>query len=105
MGKQDHYASAYGSFNVLTFLPDEEVVIEPVFYRPEVKVALEKHLMLFYTALKRDASAVLQSQEKSTEAKRDVLGRMKEQVGRSARSSPAGEICTSSARYSMTVGC
>ena len=38
MGKQDHYASAYGSFNVLTFLPTEDVVVEPVFYRPEVKV-------------------------------------------------------------------
>ena len=36
---------------------------------------LEKHLMLFYTALKRDASEVLRSQEKNTPAKRDVLRR------------------------------
>ena len=55
MGKQDHYASAYGNFNVFTFLPDEQVAVEPVFYRAEVKVALQKHLMLFYTGLKRDA--------------------------------------------------
>jgi D-glycero-alpha-D-manno-heptose-7-phosphate kinase len=80
MGKQDHYASTYGSFNVISFLPSEEVVVEPVFYRPEVKDALEKHLMLFYTALKRDASEVLRSQEQNTAAKRDVLRRMKEQV-------------------------
>jgi D-glycero-alpha-D-manno-heptose-7-phosphate kinase len=80
MGKQDHYASAYGNFNVLTFNPDETVIVEPVFYRPEVRTALEKQLLLFYTGLKRDASDVLATQEKSTAAKMDVLRAMKEQV-------------------------
>jgi D-glycero-alpha-D-manno-heptose-7-phosphate kinase len=80
MGKQDHYASCYGSFNVFTFNPDESVVVEPVFYRPEVREALEKHLMLFYTGLKRDASEVLRAQEKSTASKMDVLRAMKYQV-------------------------
>ena len=80
MGKQDHYASAYGNFNVLTFNPDETVVIEPVFYRPEVRQALERHLMLFYTGLKRDASEVLTAQQKSTASKMEVLRAMKEQV-------------------------
>ncbi len=80
MGKQDHYASSYGSFNVFTFNADESVKVEPVFYRPEVKSALENHLMLFYTALKRDASVVLQAQERSTVAKMDVLRAMKSQV-------------------------
>lgn len=80
MGKQDHYASAYGNFNVLTFNPDESVLVEPVFYRPEVRAALERQFLLFYTGLKRDASEVLTSQEKSTAAKMDVLRAMKEQV-------------------------
>lgn len=80
MGKQDHYASAYGNFNVLTFNPDESVLVEPVFYRPEVRAVLEKHFLLFYTGLKRDASEVLTSQEKSTAAKMDVLRAMKDQV-------------------------
>lgn len=80
MGKQDHYASAYGNFNVFTFSPDESVNVEPVFYRPEVRAAIQRHLMLFYTGLKRDASEVLRVQEQSTAAKMDVLRRMKDQV-------------------------
>jgi len=80
MGKQDHYASAYGNFNVFTFQADESVVVEPVFYRPEVKNALEKHLMLFYTGLKRDAGEVLRVQEQNTPAKMEVLSQMKAQV-------------------------
>jgi D-glycero-alpha-D-manno-heptose-7-phosphate kinase len=80
MGKQDHYASAYGNFNVLTFNPDETVLVEPVFYRQEVRQALEKHLALFYTGLKRDASEVLAAQQQCTVDKLDVLRAMKEQV-------------------------
>jgi D-glycero-alpha-D-manno-heptose-7-phosphate kinase len=81
MGKQDHYASCYGSFNVFTFNPDDTVNVEPVFYRPEVKLALEKNLMLFYTGLKRDASEVLGAQNRITPAKIDVLRKMRDQVG------------------------
>lgn len=80
MGKQDHYASAYGNFNVLTFNADETVAVDPVFYRPELKNALEQHLLLFYTGLKRDASEVLAVQQRCTEHKMDVLRAMKEQV-------------------------
>jgi D-glycero-alpha-D-manno-heptose-7-phosphate kinase len=80
MGKQDHYASAYGNFNVFTFLPDEEVTVEPVFYRPGSRDALGRHLMLFYTGLKRDASEVLRSQERSLPDKMDVLRKMRAQV-------------------------
>lgn len=80
MGKQDHYASAYGNLNVFTFSPDESVTVEPVFYRPEVRAALEDHLMLFYTGLKRDASEVLQNQNRNTPEKLEVLRQMKKQV-------------------------
>jgi len=80
IGKQDHYASAYGNFNVFTFQADEGVVVEPVFYRPEVREALEKHFMLFYTGLKRDASEILRAQQQSTGGKMEVLRKMKEQV-------------------------
>lgn len=80
MGKQDHFASAYGNFNVFSFNPDETVGVEPVFYRPEVKRALEQHLLMFYTGLKRDASVVLAAQKRSTAEKMDVLRAMKAQV-------------------------
>ena len=78
MGKQDHFASAYGNLNVFTFHADEKVLVEAVFYRPETLLELEKNLIMFYTRLKRNASEVLTSQEKATPGKRDVLRQMKD---------------------------
>jgi D-glycero-alpha-D-manno-heptose-7-phosphate kinase len=80
MGKQDHYASAYGSLNVFTFCANEVVWVEPVFYRPEVKASLEKKLLLFYTSITRDASEVLKLQERQTQNKRSVLREMQNLV-------------------------
>ena len=80
MGKQDHYATAYGNLNVFTFHADEKVSVEPVFYRPETRMELEKNLLMFYTRLKRDASEVLTSQEQATPSKREVLRQMRDLV-------------------------
>ena len=73
MGKQDHYAAAYGNFNIFTFDADEVVWVEPVLYKPEIKDNLEDNLLLFYTSIKRDASAILESQEEQTEEKFETL--------------------------------
>ena len=80
MGKQDHFASAYGDLNIFTFNSDESVVTEPVFYTSAVRSSLERNLMLFYTEIKRDASEVLESQDKATHTKRDVLAKMRDLV-------------------------
>jgi D-glycero-alpha-D-manno-heptose-7-phosphate kinase len=80
MGKQDHFASSYGNLNVFTFQKDEVVVVEPIFYRPEVPLALEKNLLLFYTSMKRNASDILQSQNRETPNKLVVLRQMKNLV-------------------------
>jgi len=73
MGKQDHYAAAYGNFNIFTFESNEVVWVEPVLYRPDVKEKLQRNLMLFYTSLKRDASKILESQQEQTDEKFDSL--------------------------------
>ena len=80
MGKQDHFASSYGNLNVFTFQKDEQVIVEPVFYRPEVPRELEKNLLLFFTKLKRDASEILEAQNRETPNKLDVLRKMKNLV-------------------------
>jgi D-glycero-alpha-D-manno-heptose-7-phosphate kinase len=80
MGTQDHYAAAYGNMNVFTFHKNDEVTVDPVFYRPEVRRELENNLMLFYTAQKRDASEVLRTQNEKTEEKIHVLKGMKNLV-------------------------
>lgn len=82
IGSQDHYASAYGNLNVITFRRDGSVAVDPVFYRPEVKRAIEGNLLMFYTALKRDASDVLRIQRDATAGKVDTLREMKDLVPR-----------------------
>jgi D-glycero-alpha-D-manno-heptose-7-phosphate kinase len=82
MGKQDHFASAYGGFNIFTFNPDETVTVEPVFYNRDSIQKLESNLVLFYTKVKRDASEILKSQDDITSTKRDILTKMRDLVPR-----------------------
>jgi D-glycero-alpha-D-manno-heptose-7-phosphate kinase len=77
IGKQDHYAASYGNLNVFTFHSNETVSVDPVFYRPETKQAMNSHLMLFYTFLKRDANDILQTQNAKTDEIKHVLAEMK----------------------------
>ena len=94
IGKQDHYAAAYGNLNVFTFHADGAVSVDPVFYRPETKLEIERHLMLFYTVLKRDANEILQTQRARTSEKHHVLAEMKGQVA------PLREILSSGGNLS-----
>ncbi len=80
IGKQDHYASAYGNINMFTFYSNEKVSVEPVFYDPDFKEKVENNLMLFYTRLKRDASEVLRNQKEKTHDKFAVLRSMRDLV-------------------------
>jgi D-glycero-alpha-D-manno-heptose-7-phosphate kinase len=77
MGKQDHFAAAYGNLNVFTFHSNEFVTVDPVFYQPRVPQVLGRNLLLFYTQLKRDASKVLKTQDRNTLNKFDELREMK----------------------------
>jgi len=80
MGKQDHFAASYGNLNVINFLSNEKVEVEPVIYEKSKLLELENNLLLFYTFLTRDASKVLESQIKETNNKLDVLTQMKDLV-------------------------
>lgn len=76
-GAQDHYAAAYGSFNVFRFYKDLKVVTEPVFYDHEILKQLNGNLLLFYTKVKRDANKLLTVQQEETQNKFEVLRKMK----------------------------
>jgi D-glycero-alpha-D-manno-heptose-7-phosphate kinase len=80
IGKQDHFAAAYGNLNIFSFHQNGKVTVDPVFYHPETKRHVESRLMLFYTALKRDASQVLKEQRDNTQEKRMVLDAMRDLV-------------------------
>jgi D-glycero-alpha-D-manno-heptose-7-phosphate kinase len=80
MGKQDHWAAAYGDLNTFTFMPDERVIVEPVLVTSEVRNELDKNLLVFYTSLKRNASDILKVQNQETSNKMDSLRQMKDLV-------------------------
>lgn len=65
IGKQDQYAAAYGGLNVIRFNRDDSVSIEPVSMDIDVRDALERRLMLFYTGDQRSASAILDTQRRA----------------------------------------
>ena len=80
MGKQDHYASAMGGVNTIRFNEDNTVEVEPVAINTVAIQALENNLVLFYTQMKRDASDVLKSQDKSTVDNFDTMRQMRDLV-------------------------
>ena len=78
MGKQDHFASSYGDFNVLHFNQDGSVEIGPVFYDPTIVENLRSRLLLIWTGQKRDASQILEVQNAVTLEKIEVLTQLRD---------------------------
>jgi D-glycero-alpha-D-manno-heptose-7-phosphate kinase len=66
IGKQDQYASAFGGLNKITFTR-QGVMVEPLRIAPEVRQALERRLLLFFTGTSRESTSILKHQRKSTE--------------------------------------
>ncbi len=82
IGKQDHYAAAYGGLNYIQFLSDDSVKVDPIICRKDVKNALCENLMMFFTGITRDSSSVLSDQVKNTEMKMETLKSMKDMTKR-----------------------
>ena len=65
IGKQDQYAVAYGGLNVISFLPDGHVDVEPIIMDPMALETLQSNLLLFYVGSTRKASNVLSDQKQN----------------------------------------
>ncbi|MBL8992013.1 MAG: GHMP kinase [Spirochaetia bacterium] len=78
IGKQDQYASASGGMNVIRFLGDETVRVEPVILNRARREALQERLVMFYLGSQRSAADVLTDQKKNLESsqKRAILEEM-----------------------------
>jgi D-glycero-alpha-D-manno-heptose-7-phosphate kinase len=61
LGKQDHYAAAYGGLHYYQFNKDGSVCVAPLLSK-EIKEGLEKQLLLFWTGKTRKASVILKQQ-------------------------------------------
>jgi len=82
IGKQDHYAAAFGGLNYFCFLPDGRVTIEPQHLSSDGLDRLFGHMMLFSTGLWRDASSILDEQRHNTPDKMDSLLAMRDHAVR-----------------------
>ncbi len=65
IGKQDQFASANGGLNYIEFCPDGEVIVTPIFLRPDIKEKLQNNLLVLYTGMTRSANNILADQQKN----------------------------------------
>ncbi|MDM0108309.1 GHMP kinase [Variovorax sp. J22R24] len=79
IGKQDQYASAFGGLSIIEFHPDDSVLVTPLVLQRQIREALEKNIVVFYTGIARSASGILKEQSSNvteSAAKQELLKRM-----------------------------
>ena len=64
IGKQDQYIAAHGGISAFTFRDDESVQVQRLEISELTRLQLEDNLLLFYTGVKRSASAAILSEGK-----------------------------------------
>ena len=64
IGKQDHYAAAFGGLNLIEFRSDDSVVVSPVICSRSTAAEVEASILVFYTGIQRSASALLREQSR-----------------------------------------
>lgn len=80
IGKQDQYIAAHGGIQRFDFRRDGTIGVSPVPVPDEIKRALARRLLLFYTGVSRMANPILQEQAANTDANLEVLHRMRRRV-------------------------
>lgn len=78
MGKQDHFAAAFGGLNYIRFRADGGVSIEPQNISAKRVDDLFNHLLLFWTGIHRNSSEVLSEQRSNIDAKITELETIRE---------------------------
>jgi D-glycero-alpha-D-manno-heptose-7-phosphate kinase len=73
VGCQDQIEVAFGGLNKITFLPDDNFIVEPIILPPGKKEDFEKHLLLYFTGISRYASEVAKEQLENMEKKKYEL--------------------------------
>ena len=73
VGKQDHYAAAFGGLNAIRFYGDGGVEVRPLDLTNLLRKNLFPSLMLLHTGVSRDAGSVLTEQRENAECLSDGL--------------------------------
>jgi D-glycero-alpha-D-manno-heptose-7-phosphate kinase len=80
MGKQDHYAAAYGGINYIRFYDDESVTIRPVGLSKTNLESFLSSILIFWTSIKRPSESILKEQDEKNGKNFDTLSLMKNQA-------------------------
>ena len=80
VGSQDQVWAACGGLNIIEFLQNGEIIVEPIVMREEHLRSFENNFMLFFTGLSRHASVIAQEQIQNTHKNKHELSKMRELV-------------------------
>jgi len=80
IGKQDHYAAAFGGLNEILFRKNGSVEVNNVKLPNDKLRVLGSNLLLFYTGITRKADHILRKQKEKTEDILNILVEMRDQV-------------------------
>ena len=82
MGKQDHYAAAFGGLNYIRFNSDESVAIKPVHMSARNLKKLSESVVMFWTGITRPSESVLKEQDERNIENTKALITMRDQAER-----------------------
>lgn len=80
VGSQDQAFAAYGGLNVIEFLQNGEISVNPIIIEQERLMEFQNNIMLFFTGISRTASEVVEEQIKNTIINIPNLNKMKDLV-------------------------
>lgn len=80
IGKQDHFASAIGGFNIIKFSKTEKVFVNKINLSKKVTDNFNKSFLVIYLKKKRDASVILSNQTKLVKKNFQALDKIKQNV-------------------------
>jgi len=80
IGKQDHFASAFGGFNIIKFNKSEKVTVIKQKLSQQIVNKLNKSFLVFFLNKKRDASKILSNQKKLQKENYSSLDKIKKIV-------------------------
>jgi len=80
VGSQDQTFAAYGGLNVINFLQNGKISVEPIILKQQRMLEFQDNIMLFFSGLSRTASEVVAEQMKKTSINVPNLNKMKDLV-------------------------
>ncbi len=80
IGKQDHYASAFGGLNKIKYLSNGKVIVKKIKLENKVQKKLISNLRIYYTGIRRDASKILKYQNENSYKIKDILIKIRDLV-------------------------